>query len=548
MPRVSRSPALRLYGWFTRLAQPLLKRKLRKRAKAEPGYAHAVAERFGVYDPALQIRDACWVHAVSLGETRAAGILIAELRRQLPGVPILLTHGTATGREEGAKLLQDGDVQVWQPWDTPKAVAAFLDRFRPRIGVLMETEVWPELTAACAQRGIPLTLANARLSEKSLAKAERWSSLARPAYASLAAVWAQSEADAHRLVSLGAKLGGVFGNLKFDAQPDARQLVHAQALRARLPKPVVVFASSRDGEEAMLLDALRHFWTTAPSSDDFGPAAAADGNPGRPRGERARHLPRLRACDVQWLIVPRHPQRFDAVAELIAQRGFACVRRSTAEGAPEGEEIWLGDSLGEMALYYGLSEAALLGGSFAPLGGQNLIEAAACACPIVMGPSTFNFAEAAELAIAAGGALRVDDMMKAVVHALSLVADKGRCAAMSQAALGFAGGHRGAAERTAAAILALGQSVPDPEPVAMAAGSDTTAASADPSLAARTESPLQASSSLAPEPMTEPMAEPGTVVASASKTVPPTGHAPGERAEPVFDPEAPLVVPEERRG
>lgn len=446
-----RSLSLRLYGLVTRLAQPLLRRKLRKRAVSEPGYAVAVEERFGQYDTAFAGSDWCWVHAVSLGETRAAGILIAELRRQLPGVPILLTNGTATGREEGAKLLEEGDVQVWQPWDTPEAVARFLDRFRPRIGVLMETEVWPELTAACAERGIPLTLANARLNEKSLASAERLAWLSRPAYSSLAAVWAQSEADAHRLVSLGAKVAGVYGNLKFDAAPDPRQLAHADALRAHLPKPVIVFASSRDGEERQLLEVLKHFWVSAPVE----PARGA-----------TKGIAKLRASDVQWMIVPRHPQRFDEVAALIESMGFACARRSTADGTPRENEIWLGDSLGEMALYYGLADVALLGGSFEPLGGQNLIEAAACGCPVILGPSTFNFAEAAELAIAAGAALRVDDMMQAVVHALALVADKQRSAGMAQAAQVFAGSHRGAAERTVTALLALARQVPEAPPAA----------------------------------------------------------------------------------
>src|SRR4030095_2658349 len=188
---------LRLYGALTTMAEPLLRRKLRRRAGAEPGYAHAVEERFGYYDESAHATGWCWVHAVSLGGARTAGILIAELRRQLPGIPILLTNGTATGREEGAKLLEPGDLQVWQPWDAPAVVARFLDRFRPRIGVLMETEVWPEMTAGCAERGIPLVLANARLSPKSHAGAERLAWLARPAYSSLAAVWAQTEADAH---------------------------------------------------------------------------------------------------------------------------------------------------------------------------------------------------------------------------------------------------------------------------------------------------------------------------------------------------------------
>jgi 3-deoxy-D-manno-octulosonic-acid transferase len=438
---------LRLYGAFTKLAQPLVRRKLRRRATAEPGYALAVEERFGHYDESANGTGWCWIHAVSLGEARAAGILIAELRRQRPGIPILLTNGTATGREEGAKLLEPGDLQVWQPWDAPEPVARFLDRFRPRIGVLMETEVWPEMTAACADRGIPLVLANARLNEKSLAGAERLAWLARPAYSSLAAVWAQTETDSHRLVSLGAKVAGVFGNLKFDATPDARQLATAVMLRTKLPRPVIVFASSRNGEEQQFLDVLKRFGALAPVP---------------PAQEAVQSISR-RVHDVQWMIVPRHPQRFDEVAALIQANGFAVARRSAA-GAPSEAEIWLGDSLGEMALYYGLADVALLGGSFEPLGGQNLIEAAACGCPVIMGPSTFNFAEAAELSLAAGASARVPDMEHAVTAALKLVEKSERRDAMAQAALAFASSNRGAAERTATALLEIAEkSSPMPE-------------------------------------------------------------------------------------
>jgi 3-deoxy-D-manno-octulosonic-acid transferase len=431
---------LRLYGVFTSLAEPLVRRKLRRRAVAEPGYAHAVEERFGRYDEAASGTGWCWIHAVSLGEARAAGILIAELRRQYPGIPILLTNGTATGREEGAKLLEDGDLQVWQPWDAPEPVARFLDRFQPRIGVLMETEVWPEMSAACAERGIPLVLANARLNENSLASAERLGWLARPAYSALAAVWAQTEADSHRLVSLGAKVAGVFGNLKFDATPDARQLAAAARLREQLPRPVVVFASSRDGEEVQLLEVLKRFGALAPV----------------PPAQDAVHSIARRVHDVQWMIVPRHPQRFDDVAALVESHGFAVARRSAA-GAPAECEIWLGDSLGEMALYYGLADVALLGGSFEPLGGQNLIEAAACGCPVIMGPSTFNFAEAAELSLAAGASQRVDNMEQAVTAALKLVEKQERREAMAEAALAFASSNRGAAQRTAAAVLTIAE-------------------------------------------------------------------------------------------
>lgn len=446
---------LRLYGAFTTLAQPLVRRKLRRRAVAEPGYAVAVEERFGHYAEA-ESPDApgngtgwCWVHAVSLGEARAAGILLAELRRQHPGIPILLTHGTATGRDEGAKLLEPGDLQVWQPWDMPAAVARFLDRFQPRIGVLMETEVWPEMVQGCAERGIPLVLANARLNERSLAAAERLGWLARPAYSKLTAVWAQTEADAHRLVSLGAKVAGVYGNLKFDASPDARQLTAAAGLRAHMPKPLVVFASSREGEERQLLEVLKRFGAAAPV----------------PPAQGAIQSIAKRVHDVQWMIVPRHPQRFDEVAALVEAEGFAVARRSAA-GEPVDGEIWLGDSLGEMALYYGLADVALLGGSFEPLGGQNLIEAAACGCPVIMGPSTFNFAEAAELSLAGGASQRVENMEQAVTAALKLAENPERREVMAEAAVAFASSNRGAAERTAAAVLAVVAAAAAAAPVA----------------------------------------------------------------------------------
>jgi 3-deoxy-D-manno-octulosonic-acid transferase len=433
---------------LTWLAQPLLRRKLRRRARAEPGYAVAVPERFGYYADAPEQASAvpwCWIHAVSLGEARAAGILIAALRRQNPDWRFLLTHGTATGRAEGAKLLREGDCQVWQPWDTPGAVRRFLDHFAPRIGVLMETEVWPALSTACAERGIPLVLANARLSPRSFARIRQLAWLARPIYASLAAAWAQTGVDALRLAVAGAKVGGVYGNLKFDATPDPSQLACAAALRAKLRWPVIMLASSREGEEQQLLDVIkRHREGLAlPLPDGLGQ-------------ERSSSVPRFE--EVQWLIVPRHPQRFDAVAALIEEAGFTVLRRSAGlpdrPDAPEHAPpaIWLGDSLGEMALYYGVSSVALLGGSFEPLGGQNLIEAAACGCPVLMGRSTFNFAEAAELALEAGAALRVDDMAQAAAGALVLLADSARREAMVEAARAFACAHRGAAARTAAAI------------------------------------------------------------------------------------------------
>ena len=448
--------ALWLYSALTWAAQPLLRRKLRRRAVAEPGYGEHIAERFGHYAPSLDSlmpsdsrysADPCaplvWIHAVSLGETRAAAILLTALRQQLPGMRLLLTHGTATGRAEGAKLLQPGDVQVWQPWDTRAAVARFLQRFRPSVGLLMETELWPNLVAGCRAHGVPLALVNARLSEKSQRQAQRLAWLARPAYAALTAVWAQTEADAQRLRHMGAPVQGVFGNLKFDVVPDAAPLAQGRAWRARSPRPVVLLASSREGEEALWLESLM---------------------PNRPLSQQTRALVAIKSGvnqavkalgDVQWLIVPRHPQRFDEVAQFLEGAGLRVSRRSQWTDAPAPADVWLGDSLGEMALYYGLADVALLGGSFAPLGGQNLIEAAACACPVVLGPHTFNFAEAADLACAAGAAQRVVDMAQGVAAACALAQERASLALARDTAAQFAQAHRGAAQATAAAAAQL---------------------------------------------------------------------------------------------
>ena len=432
---------LRLYGWVMTLLVPLLRRKLARRALAEPGYGEVVEERFGGYSMAPLVGGkVVWVHAVSLGETRAVAALVQALRREIPAMRLLLTHGTATGREAGKALLQTGDVQVWQPWDCPLAVQRFVEQFRPRIGLLVETEVWPLLTAECRRQGVPLCLVNARLSDKSLRQAQRLGPLARQAFSSLAAVWAQSEADAQRLRQLGAPVAGVMGNFKFDVQPSSLQLGQGRAWRHALGRPVVMLASAREGEEAMLADILKLkeaqalVFTAQAASKTIAPA-------------------------VQWLVVPRHPQRFDEVDALLRKAGLSVARRSqwpSQPGQPLPQaDVWLGDSLGEMALYYGLADVVLLGGSFAPLGGQNLIEAAACECPVVMGPHVFNFAQASELALEAGAAFTVPDMAAGVQRAMALVDDAPALATARQAALDMALAHRGAADRTAVAVAAL---------------------------------------------------------------------------------------------
>jgi len=420
-------PARALYSALLWLAQPLYLLRLWWRGRAEPLYREALPERFGFYADAPS-SGWLWVHAVSLGETRAAAALIAALRERRPGLRLLLTASTATGREAGRELLREGDRQTWLPFDTPGAVRRFLAQFRPALGVLMETEVWPNLLPMARAQGVPLVLANARLSEKSRRQGERYAALIRPAVEALALVLAQGEADARRLRSAGARDVRVSGNLKYDMAPDPALVARGAAWRAALARPVLLFAVSREGEEAPLLAA----WARR--------RAALAANP-------------------LLVIVPRHPQRFDEVAALMQGAGLSIARRSAWGEMPHdtalAADAWLGDSMREMPLYYGLGQVALLGGSFAPLGGQNLIEAAACGCPVVMGPHTFNFAEAAELAAVAGAAQRVETMAAALDAALALLADAQALAHAGERARAFAAEHRGAARRMAEAIDGL---------------------------------------------------------------------------------------------
>ena len=431
--------ALRAYAAMMRALQPLLRRKLRRRGRQEPGYLMNVPERFGFYDGLAPEPGRIWVHAVSLGETRAAAMLVEALRTVWPDMRLLLTHSTATGWAQGQSLLRAGDAQAWLPWDTPEATRHFLQHHQPRLGILMETEVWPVLVKACVQARVPLALANARLNDKSLRSGLRWSLLSRPAYRGLSAVWAQSPEDAARLGQLGATVQAVLGNLKFDVQPQPDAQALAQVWRQHwhcqgAPCPVVMLASSREGEEALWVQAL---------------TAKVD------------RLATFRAAGVVWLLVPRHPQRFDEVHDGLMAQGLNVVRRSNWELGQlqpvqtDKVSVWLGDSLGEMPVYFQSADMALLGGSFMPLGGQNLIEAAAFGCPVIMGPHTFNFAEAAQNAQQSGAAVRVSDMDRALDQVLLWLRQPAELANARQKGLDLVAQSRGAAKRYAQAIAGL---------------------------------------------------------------------------------------------
>ena len=402
------------YGWLLRLGLPFYLWRLWRRGRSEPGYRLWLRERLGFYPGRQPMAGALWLHAVSLGETRAALPLLEALRKARPDMRLLLTHGTATGRAAGRRLMHEVDGQVWLPYDTPGAMRRFLQHFRPCVGVLMETELWPNLMREADRAGVPIVLANARLSERSSHRGARLSALLHPAARRLSLVLAQTVDDARRLRAAGAPQVMVSGNLKFDVTPPPQLTALGLQWRQRLSRPVVLAASTREGEEGPLLAA----WAALPA----------------PR-------PLL-------LLVPRHPQRFEEVAALVRMQALTVVCRSEWDDAPppgaEQADVWLGDSMGEMPVYYACADVALLGGSFAPLGGQNLIEAAACGCPVVMGPYTFNFEQASKQALAARAALRVADINEGVSKAIALAVSPERNGWV-QRALAFANAHRGAA-------------------------------------------------------------------------------------------------------
>jgi 3-deoxy-D-manno-octulosonic-acid transferase len=389
------------------------------RARKQPDYLRHIPERFGRYRNAPR-RRVIWIHAVSVGETRASAPLVHRLKQTYPEYDILLSHMTPTGRETGATLFGDKVLRCYLPYDLPFAVNRFLDHFQPVLGLLMETELWCNLIHACHSRQIPLMLINARLSEKSAAGYRRLGALIGDALNRLSGVAAQSAADAERLEALGARDVRVTGNLKFDIAPPEPMLALGRVFRQRFgqTRPVWVAASTRDGEEAIVLDALRE----------------------------------LQVPDLLLAIVPRHPQRFEAVAALLKSRGIRFQRRS--EDAPVEREtaVLLGDSMGEMFAYYYASDLALIGGSLLPYGGQNLIEACAAGTPVIIGPHSFNFSEATQLAVAAGAAIQLSENKRLGLEVQRLLTDTAKREEMSQRALAFSRAHSGAVERVFALI------------------------------------------------------------------------------------------------
>lgn len=414
-----------VYTLLMTMVALLLPLKLLWRGLKQPEYRQHVGERYGFYTQKINA-PLIWVHSVSVGETRATQPLIQALLKQYPQHQLLMTHGTPTGRETGLQLWQQeiasGRVlQAYLPVDTPGAAKRFLNHFNPALGLLMETELWFHLIDQAKRRQIPVALLSARLSEKSARGYAKLGDLTRNGLQQLALVAAQTEADAQRLQALGASHVMVCGNLKFDVTPPADSAEKGAALRQLLGKDrtVCMAASTREGEEPLILDAVRN-------------------------------------SDILLLLVPRHPQRFAEVESLLKARGLHYVLRTElAQALNDDVQVVLGNSMGEMYAYYAASDFAVMGGSLQPLGGQNLIEAAAMGVPTILGPHMFNFAQVTREAVAAKAAVQLGAVSELQGKIASLAADKEKVETMALAAKRFALQHRGTTQRLMAAIEGL---------------------------------------------------------------------------------------------
>jgi 3-deoxy-D-manno-octulosonic-acid transferase len=423
-------------GWH--LLLPFVLLRLWWRGRKDPGYRQAIAERFGF---GLRIRQgAIWIHAVSVGETRAAQPLIEAYLQQ--GKSILLTCMTPNGRRTGAAIFAEAIAQgrlqqVYLPYDLCWSVERFLKVAMPTLGLFMETEAWPTIVFRAAEIKLPVYLINARLSERSARRVAHFGSAGRALFQAFAGILAQTELDAGRYRALGVKQCEVVGNLKFDVMLSPTLVERGLAWHAHLEKNnrlMVCAASTREGEEAIILEAWQALLETSTPPPPL-------------------------LC-----IVPRHPERFAEVAELIRASGLTVVQRSEMDlDAADLQNridlktaVVLGDSMGEMPLYYCASDLVVMGGSLMPLGGQNLIEACAAGCPVILGEHTFNFQQASQDAIDCGAAMRVEGNRS---HSTALAAAMNRILqykqqrqAMGEAALRYAAHYQGATTRIMAAL------------------------------------------------------------------------------------------------
>ena len=412
-----------LYSALLYLLLPLVAGKLALRCIKQSAYRPHWRERFGFYRLPRQ-SGVIWLHCVSVGETRAAAPLIHALLAQYPERSLLLTHSSPSGRATSEALFGNRVQRAYLPYDLPFMVRRFLNHFQPDLGVLLKTEIWFNLLAACQQRQIPVVLANARLSEKSARVYAKLGKLAQNGLQSLRLIAAQTPNDAKRFQGLGAKRVETLGNLKFDAMPPSGTAAAGNQLRRWFgeQRPVFLAASTREGEEELILDAL----------------AATP------------------IADLLTVIVPRHPQRFGPVEALLKRRAVAYEKRSqlTME-VNRRTQVILGDSMGEMYAYYASADLCLIGGSLLPFGGQNLIEAMRLGKPVLLGAHTHNFEHASNEAVAQGAAQRVNSVQEISTALLTLMNQPERLNEMGAKGLSLCEASLGATEKSLLSIAGM---------------------------------------------------------------------------------------------
>ena len=375
-------------------ATPFLLARLLWRGLRNFDYWRRIGERFGLGARIGSERGCVWIHAVSVGEVQAAAPIVKALKNRFPGETIVVTSTTPTGAARISKAFGGAVVHRYFPFDLPGAMARFLDRVEPRVAIIMETEIWPNLLAQCRVRGVPVVLANVRLSERSVAGYRRFRRLFAPALGGVAAIAVQSDEDARRIASIGARpdVINVTGSTKFDVPILASLREEAAALRRTWgpSRGIWIAASTHEGEEDQVLDAFEQVLDRLPGS--------------------------------LLVLVPRHPERFKEAAALARRRGFSPVMRSRRTADCSGAQVFIGDTMGELPLFYAAADVAFVGGTLVERGGHNMLEPAALGLPVLFGPNVFNFAEISRRLVEAGGAETVSDsasLGRAVIGYLS---------------------------------------------------------------------------------------------------------------------------------
>ncbi len=415
-----------LYLLLTHLLAPIVIAVEGWRELRDPAQRGRVKQRLGFVTP--QSKPGCvWVHAVSVGEVQAAAALVRELKQRVPGLDIVLTTVTATGAERARTIFGPEVGHCYLPYDLPGAVRRFLDRIRPSLAIMLETEIWPTLYREIGRRNLPLAIASARISDRSVGRYRRMSSLVRESLSGNVSVGAQTPADAARFLALGADQGKlrVTGNVKFDLQIPEAIVAAGRELRSSRAhgRPVWIAGSTHEGEEAAAL--------------------------------AAHAIIRSRYPSALLLLVPRHPQRFEAVQALLAKSGSRYAKRSSGSPPAAQDEVYLVDTIGELQMFYAAADVAFVGGSLVPVGGHSLLEPALLGLPVIAGPWMQNAREVAELLAGAGALTTVRSGDQLAARVLECFDDPGRARAEAAKGRDAVAANRGAVGRIVEMVLPL---------------------------------------------------------------------------------------------